>query len=292
MTSTPRRLLAVALSAAVAAGCGQATSSSSSPPDATSHPKPLAKTLLAAAAATTNTGSAQFGMNMTMTTPQGTLTMRGTGAISFHKPPQGTMTLVMHVPNAPTALTATERILGTTIYMRMPFLTAAVPNTRPWIKIDLQALGRSQGMDLGALMNSGTSDPTAILGYLQGISNDIQNLGTQTVGGVQTTHYRASVSFQRMMSRLSAQNPAAAASIRHMMSLSGTSGEPVEVWIDGQGLLRREKVTVRMPSQGSTMTMVIGLSHFGAPVHVTAPPPSQTSDFQQFVSQAGTSAGA
>jgi hypothetical protein len=285
MPTTPRRLIAAAMLSAVAAGCGQATSSS--PPNVSSHPKPLAKTLLAAAAATTNTGSARFGMQMTMTTPQGTLTMHGTGAMTLSKPPRGSMNIVMQVPNAPTPFGASERILGTTIYMKMPMLTRMVPGGKPWIKMDLEALGKQQGVDFGALMNSGSSDPTAVLSYLQGISNDIQNMGTDTVQGMQTTHYRATISLQRAMRRVAAKSPAAAASMRQLLAQAGLSNEPVDVWIDDQGLLRQEKVTVSMPSLGSTMTLTLSLSHFGAPVHVAAPPASQTTDFQKLIAQSG-----
>ncbi len=287
MSITARRMLAVALAASVAAGCGQGTASSGSTPPPSG--KASAKTLLAAATATTKTGSARYTLHMTIAGPNGQTTAQGHGITSFSHPVKASMSMVMQIPGAPTPMAVSERILGTTIYMRMPALQSAIPGAKPWMKLDLEAMGKAHGIDFSALMNSSSNDPATILSYLQGVSSNIQNLGTETVDGVQTTHYKATVDFHRVMAALERKDPKAAASIQQVMAMSGETAEPVEVWIDEAGLLRQETVHSHMPSLGADMTFTMDLSDFGTAVDVTAPPASQTSDFMKLLQQAQSS---
>jgi hypothetical protein len=287
MSITARRMLAVALAASVAAGCGQGTASSSSKPPPSG--KASAKTLLAAATATTKTGSARYTLHMTIAGANGQTTAQGHGVTSFSHPVKASISMVMQIPGAATPMAVTERVLGTTIYMKMPALQSAIPGAKPWMKLDLEAMGKAHGIDFGALMNSSSNDPATILSYLQGVSSNIQNAGSETVDGVQTTHYKATVDFRRVMAALGRKDPKAAASIRQVMAMSGETTEPVEVWIDDQGLLRQETVHSRMPSLGASMTFTMDLSDFGTAVDVTAPPASQTSDFMKLLRQAQSS---
>jgi hypothetical protein len=287
MSITARRMLAVALAASVAAGCGQGTASSGSSPPPSG--KASAKTLLAAAAATTKTGSARYTLHMTMTGPSGRTTAQGHGITSFSHPVKASISMVMQVPGVPTPMSVSERVLGTTIYMKMPLLQSEIPGAKPWMKIDLEAMGKAHGIDFGAIMNSSSNNPATILSYLQGISSNIQNVGTETVEGVQTTHYKATVDVRRMVANLRKTNPKAASSIEKAMALTGTSSEPVDVWIDDQGLLRQETVHTGMPAQSASMTFTMTLSDFGTAVNVTAPPASHTSDFLKLLQQAQSS---
>lgn len=287
MSITARRMLAVALAASVAAGCGQGTASSGSNPAPSG--KVEARTLLAAAAATTRTGSARFTMQMTISSSAGQITASGHGETTFGHTAHGTLTMVMQIPGAATPVGVTERVIGTTIYMKMPFLQAEIPGARPWMKIDLEAMGKAHGIDFGAIMNSSSNNPATILSYLQGVSSNIQNVGTETVDGVQTTHYTATVDFHRMMRALERTDPHAASSIEQVMAMTGVSSDPIDVWVDGQGLLRQETVHTRMPAQGASMTITMDLSDFGAAVSVTAPPASQTSDFMKLLRRARSS---
>ena len=276
MTSSSRRLAAVLLTATLAAGCGQATSSSTPPPS--THPRIDPELLANAASATTRTGSARISMQMQMSESQGSFNAHANGVMSFSRPVHGTLSMQMNLPNSPTPVTMTERMLGTTLYMHMPFLNASAPQIKPWIKLDLGALGKAEGLNLGALMNSSTNDPASILGYLKGISGPITVVGRETVNGVQTTHYKATVNYAKAVANLRRTNPAAATALQQSIAKTGTRTAPVEVWVDGSGLMRQERVSVGMPSIGGSMTILLQLSDFGVPVHVSAPPASQTTD--------------
>ena len=182
MTTHSRPLAAVLVTATLAAGCGQATSSGTSgPPPATTHARIDPELLADAASATTRAGSARLTMHMQMSGPQGSFNARANGIMNFSRPRLADIEMVMNVPNMATPISMTERMVGTTVYMRMPFLNAADPKIKPWVKLDLTSMGKAAGLNLGALVNSSTNDPASIMAYLRGASGKVQNLGQETV---------------------------------------------------------------------------------------------------------------
>jgi hypothetical protein len=287
MTSHPRRRLAALLAVAgVVAGCGQGSSTtvpSGSPKGATS----LARSLVAAASRTTAAGTARVAMTMTIGTPQGDMHARVTGLMAFHPPRRGVLSMAMRIPGATSEIAMQERMVGTVLYMRAPALTSRIPGGRPWLKLDLGALGRQQGVDLGALMNASNNDPSQFLGYLRGITNGVQQAGPATVDGVATTHYRASIDVRKAAAHFP---PNLRRQYMRIVDQMGTSSLPVEVWVGRDGLLRQERLHMDMPSVGGSMTILMRLSDFGVPVHVTAPPAGETTDLAKLLASAGGTA--
>jgi hypothetical protein len=270
----------VVLAALALTGCGQASSTHSSP-HALSPVKHLV--LTAAATHTRHAGSARVAMDMTMSTEQGTITMHGTGQFRFHSPAAGAMHLSMTVPTAGTTIGFDERILGTTIYMRSPVLSQSIPNSRPWLKVDLERLGKQRGIDFAALMNSGNNDPTQVLTYLDATSHTVVNMGHARLDGVATTHYHADMDLSKAMSVMVARAPAGQrkavrSTYRNLLRESGTTSYPMDVWVDADGFVRQMHMAVPMPVAQSSMDMTMKLSHFAAPVHITPPPASQVTD--------------
>jgi hypothetical protein len=222
-------------------------------------------------------------MDMTMSTEQGTITMHGTGQFKLHSPAAGAMHLSMTVPTAGTTIGFDERILGTTIYMRSPVLSQSIPNSRPWLKVDLERIGKQQGVDFAALMDSGNSDPTQMLTYLDATSDTVVNMGHAQLDGVATTHYHADIDLSKAMRVMVARAPAdqrkaVRSTYRNLLQQTGTTSYPVDVWVGADGYVRQMHMSVPMPVAQSSMDMTMQLSHFGAPVHITPPPASQVTD--------------
>jgi hypothetical protein len=274
------RFAGAVLAALALTGCGQ-TSSTHSSPHAVSPVKDLV--LTAAATHTRHAGSARVAMDMTMSTEQGTITMHGTGQFKLHSPAAGAMHLSMTVPTAGTTIGFDERILGTTIYMRSPVLSQSIPNSRPWLKVDLERIGKQQGVDFAALMDSGNSDPTQMLTYLDATSDTVVNMGHAQVDGVATTHYHADIDLSKAMRVMVARAPAdqrkaVRSTYRNLLQQTGTTSYPVDVWVGADGYVRQMHMSVPMPVAQSSMDMTMQLSHFGAPVHITPPSASQVTD--------------
>jgi hypothetical protein len=179
------------------------------------------------------------------------------------------------------------RAVGTVMYMRMPFLQAAAPQLKPWIKVDLSEAGKDLGIDLDALMELGNqADPTKALDYLRA-AGDVKELGDATVRGVKTTRYKGVIDLERYAKQLEKKGggKAAAASVRKVMELSGATTMPIELWIDDDSLVRRmvwnQTVAAAAGQDPTTVKATMEMFDYGADVNVVVPPANQTSSFEE-----------
>jgi hypothetical protein len=169
------------------------------------------------------------------------------------------------------------------MYMRFPAPISnafGLPGGKQWIKFDLAKLGREQGIDFGALFNQFSgSDPSRSLELLRGAQADFREIGEEKVRGVETTHYRGTVDFERLAE---AAPPDERESYRRLLELSAQARIPVEVWIDGDGQTRRIRYEQEM-RDGSSMKLAQEYYDFGAEVKVEAPPPNEVADFSELL---------
>jgi hypothetical protein len=89
---------------------------------------------------------------------------------------------------------------GTTIYLKSPILSAALPQGKTWIKIDYEKVGKSKGVDFSQLL---AQDPSQAFKQLQG-SGKVVKVGDETIDGVDTTHYRATLNVKKLAPGLAA----------------------------------------------------------------------------------------
>jgi hypothetical protein len=231
-------------------------------------------------------------MQMDMTTPEGKLTMDADGEWDFADQ-LGHMTMHMNMPGSAAAASGDIEMVfeDMIIYMKMPVLTQFDPDAKPWLKMDLRAVGDEMGIDLGALSQATNSDPTQALQYLRGVSDDVTELGEETVRGVKATHYRGTMDFEKMFENAPADlREKLAATTEQMIDALGTTTMPFDVWIDDQGRAVRTSQSFDFTEgaqAGSTMSVVMDLFDFGVDVEIDIPPASQTSDFQEVMGQLG-----
>lgn len=174
---------------------------------------------------------------------------------------------------------------GFTLYMNLPFLETA--GLKPWVEIDLQALAQEGGFDLGSLRGLSQTDPTQVLQYLRAASDDIEEVGEEDVRGVGTTRYRMSIDLDKVAQQAPEE---ARAAIEELLAESGLETIPAEVWIDGDGLVRRIELAYEgmefTPGQKGDMDLRLELYDYGVEVDVQAPPADQIMSFQDLL-QAG-----
>jgi hypothetical protein len=151
------------------------------------------------------------------------------------------------------------------------------------VKIDLATAGRSVGVDINSLSQAQASDPSQTLDYLRGAADDVTNVGTEDVRGTTTTHYRAVVD----LNKAAKLSPAASDAIKSTIKLLGSATQPVDVWVDGEGRVRRMQYTVDLsktkaassvPGAAGTVTFTLEVFDFGAPVQATVPAADQIVD--------------
>lgn len=76
------------------------------------------------------------------------------------------------------------------------------------------------------------------------------------------------------------------------MKALGTGTLPVDVWVDAHHLVRQIRYQVPLPAASTSgasgsgkVALTITFTAFGAPVHLSAPPASQTADITSQVLQ-------
>jgi hypothetical protein len=277
-----RLLVTVMVGGALAAGCGQASTKSPTGP----APKPNRALIAESAAATEHAGTARAAFTMSMSgLPQvGGMSATGHGLVDFRNR-SSQLAFHMSYPQAGMTMDISERMIGTVLYMHSPLLAGA---GKPWIKLDLQEFGKSQGLDLNAAMSASSGDPAQMLTYLNAASDSIERVGTQDVRGVATTRYHVVLDLFKVAAAAPADRRAAVRrTFAREAQLLGAHTMPIDVWIDASGLVRREHVNIplKAPSipAGVSMAMTIDLFDFGAPVHVKAPPAGDVMDFRDVV---------
>jgi len=154
---------------------------------------------------------------------------------------------------------------GSTVYLRSPLLTGGLPTGKTWLKIDLQKVGASKGIDLSAL---GTQDPGQTLVHLQALG-DVTKLGDESIAGTDTTHYRGRVDLSKV--------PQA----EKVKALANATYGPYDVWIGkDDGYVRRVKLSYVLGQAGArqAVALTMDLSDFGKDVTVHTPAAAETFD--------------
>lgn len=168
-----------------------------------------------------------------------------------------------------------EIFLYPVLYMRSPLLKKAVPDGK-WAKLDFAAAGKQMGVDFNSLMQN--NDPTSTLRNLRVAGEDVKRVGQETVRGVRTTHYSATMNLHKIANVYppGPKRDAAQRSIDNLIKISGTDSYPVAVWIDSKKLVRRMTLSMNMKVQGQSMKMDMSfdLFNFGPKPKVKAPPAS------------------
>ena len=242
---------------------------------------PGGKAVNAAYAATAETGTAR-GL-LTVTDGSSTVTATGVGAFDGSKA-EGEIALVGG-PAGPGGAGGTTRITvvrtGSAIYAKLPAGSNPLSTDKPWVSVDAATLNRLTALALGDLGSQVTAAPLDALAYLKAFSGDVQVVGPDTVRGEATTRYRGTVDAQRVAQQLPAgAGPDAGRAAREVGSV------PADLWIDGQGRLRKLVLTVDGSKlEGAPATAPIGIAtvtlelwDFGTPVDASAPPADQVVD--------------
>jgi hypothetical protein len=166
----------------------------------------------------------------------------------------------------------------------------SLPKGKKWLVIGDGMLG---GTGAGAALSpfspfGGTADPADLLKSLTGIAGSEKKVGTATMRGVAVTDYQVNIDPAKAAARLPSSQRA---SFRQFAATLGSGAIPVDVWVDGQNLVRRIQVSLHLPADsgvpaGARLTESTDFYDFGVPVRVAAPPASQVATMSQMIAVA------
>ena len=200
----------------------------------------------------------------------------------------GTMSMIMYDPSSEPGAPPVKiesLIVGDALYTRGATFPA-LPEGKTWTKHDLATLGDGFGVDFGAIAEqSRNSDVRSELSFLQVTKSDIEELGTEEIRGIPTTHYKFTVVVAEAVKDL----PPEDAELKPFLEGLGVDEYPGEAWIDDEGLIRRISYTINEPVDDNGTTQSTSMSQdffdFGAKVVVSAPPPSAVVDYEEALDQ-------
>jgi hypothetical protein len=160
-------------------------------------------------------------------------------------------------------------LIGKRLYLTLPTLQRNGALAGKWSgAVDLAKAAKPRGSDLSQL--APWTAPGSMLEQLRAVA-DVKRVGADTVRGVPTTHFRATVDLHKAAALLPpARRAQMHPQIDQLVLQAGQSTVPVEAWVDGQQRLRRESVTL-----GNLGTMRLDLYDFGKQRRVVAPPADQ-----------------
>jgi hypothetical protein len=256
-----------------------------------------------AQAATRSSSTAGYRMHLSMqivpSTGSAPTTMTGQGSFDV-RDHAGSISMAMNLGNDPQVIQALgsntlrmqEIVNGTTVYVKLPAAAEGTLPTsgKPWIAVDLSKVTGIPGLSSLA-SNPGSSDPSEMLQWLRGVSESIVAEGHQPLDGVQTTHYRASLSLDRTANAVpAAERAAVQQAMSKLEELTQIHEIPVDVWIDAHHLVRRFEMNFT-PSLagGSTASevMTIDITHYGPEPRPAVPPASEVTDLSSLLGSGG-----
>ncbi len=159
-----------------------------------------------------------------------------------------------------------QRIVGDALYMALP----QEPGT--FYKLSVE--------DLTGTSLAESTDPTAGFAALRAASDDVTEVGTETVRGTRTRHFRGTYDLKAALAQAEG---AAKQPLRATIKVAATSTVPFDAYVDDEGRVRKmvQKLDVKVPGAGAQKartTTTVEAYDFGVAVKVTAPPKSQVKD--------------
>ena len=185
-------------------------------------------------------------------------------------------------PGMPDGLEMEMVMDGTVVYMRIPQLQGVGGFATEWISMDVSKA--VPGFEDLAAFGAGQNDPSNAFGYLQG-AEEAEELGTETIDGVETTHYEVKVDLAEAAKDVPADlRDEMRKVIRQFRGQFGTTAMPFEVWVDGDGLARR--MVYRMEADGFSMEMTVNVTEYGNDFDLDVPPASDVTDVTELAGAA------
>ncbi|MFJ3138975.1 hypothetical protein ACIPK5_24125 [Streptomyces sp. NPDC086843] len=235
-------------------------------------------------------------VRMTMTMPAG---LDGGGTMEMSGV-QGWDPAVMDVTMKGSALAAGSPdgpqearmiMLDGVMYMDMGAEQAAQMDGKRWMKMDFKALADATGdpevqkQMTGGLENM-NQDPAQQLAMLLG-SPSLKHVGPEKVDGVETQHYKGTLTVEEMLDTNKALDGLFTKAEREQlvanMKKTGLKGYDTEVWVNEDDY--PAKMVVGMTMDQGTMKMTAHYSDYGAKAEVKAPAAGETFDFMQLMKE-------
>ncbi|MFF7606403.1 DUF1396 domain-containing protein [Streptomyces parvulus] len=201
--------------------------------------------------------------------------------------PEPAMSMKMTALDQGGGQSAEIRLVDKAMYIGGGAEAAKEMDGKSWMKFDLAALGAG-GEELDQLGSASQADknPATESTFLTG-AKDVEKVGTETVDGVKTTHYKGTVTIADLEKTLADEDKATRD--KRQKSLEqyekmGLDKLTMDMWIDGDE--HTKQFRMRGDAAKGPLDMTITFLGFNEPVKVTAPPAKDTMDLAEMMKEA------
>ncbi|MET9733806.1 DUF1396 domain-containing protein [Streptomyces sp. NPDC006458] len=182
------------------------------------------------------------------------------------------------------------RLVGKAMYLGGGAEAAEEMDGRSWLKFDMSALDQAGGADSAGLgAAQAERNPAAESAFMTG-AEDVEKVGTESVDGVRTTHYRGTVSLDDLRAGLKDED--ARTRERRESSIDryedlGVETMTMDMWVDGEH--HTKQFRMRGDADQGPLDLTITFLAVNEPVKVTAPPAKDTMDLAEMMGELGES---
>ncbi len=201
--------------------------------------------------------------------------------------PTVAMSMKMTAPDQGAAGTAEIRLVDKAMYIGGNAEMAKEMDGKSWLKFDLSALGEEGGLGATA-PGAGQADqnPASESTFLTG-AKDVKKVGTETVDGVQTTHYSGTVTADDIRNSFKGEDKATREQREKSLDQyekMGIDELTMDMWVDGDD--HTKQFRMKGDADKGPLDMTITFLDYNKPVTVTAPPAKDTADLAEMMKEA------
>ncbi|MFC3979670.1 DUF1396 domain-containing protein [Streptosporangium sp. NPDC001559] len=160
---------------------------------------------------------------------------------------------------------------GDTVYLKSQLLARFAGANKPWLKASISDIDAEGQKGVRSFLEQARQFDLAATVKLLTASKDVKAVGTETVGGTETTHYSGTFPVAEAAQVL---DPAKQEPLKER--LSSVKDVKFDLWADGQSLPR--KVTLSGSKNGESFNLTALFKGFNEPVTIAAPPAEQVGD--------------
>ncbi|KAB8174811.1 DUF1396 domain-containing protein [Microbispora catharanthi] len=164
---------------------------------------------------------------------------------------------------------------GDVAYVKLDMLKTLVGATKPWIRLDLKQLGSQAGVNIDQYLAQAQQFDLKTSVAMLTASKDVKSVGSEQVGGVDTTHYSGSFPVDEAVKQLPEDQRG-----RMQGELANAKDVKFDAWIDAQGLPRKVELNGGKPDAG-TFKATAMFKSFNEPVSIEAPAADQVGELPQ-----------
>ncbi|WP_055467490.1 hypothetical protein [Streptomyces ardesiacus] len=182
--------------------------------------------------------------------------------------------------------TAEIRLVDKALYLGGGPEAAKEMDGKSWIKFDLSAGGADEELNKLGGASQAEKNPATESTFLTG-AKDVEKVGTETVDGVKTTHYKGTVTLADLEKTIGDEGEATRKqrqkSLEQYEKL-GVDKLNMDMWVDGDD--RTKQFRMRADAEQGPMDITFTFLGVNEPVKVAAPPAAEVADLAEMMKEA------